>query len=118
MFETLSIEEKTAYLAEVYKRILEHRYRYYVQNDNVLSDTEYDFLEKYYNQLAPVHGVRLMEMVDFDFKDPEAIAAGERVKAGTDHYSIWLKEMAPVWARLGKTNKQRKLEKQNEAITV
>ena len=100
------------YLNNLYDRLLEHRYRYYVLNDPVLADWEYDWMEKYYNGLAEIHGGRIMKMVDFDPNDPLAIAAGERVKSGTDGYSTWEKSMKEVWDRLGKSRKQLKEEQE------
>lgn len=95
-------EETTLYLNRLYQDILEHRYRYYVLAKPVLEDFVYDFVEKFYNKEAQENGIRLMEMVDFDFKDPEAIEAGKRVDAATDKYSEWEKSMNDTWARLGR----------------
>ncbi len=99
---TLTKEENTIYLDEFYGRLLEHRYRYYRLDAPVIADFEYDFIEREYNRLAKESGAKLMEMVDFDLNDPLAIEAGKRVDSGTDFYSLWEKEMKPVWDRIGK----------------
>lgn len=107
----LTPEENLQYLNDFYNRLLEHRYRYYILDNPVLNDFEYDWLEREYNKLASQAGVKLMEMVDFNLNDPLAIEAGNRVEAGTDYHSLWEKEMEPVWTKLGKTNKQQKADK-------
>ena len=107
MFEQLTPEEKMVYLENLYNKLLEHRYRYYVLNHGVLSDFEYDWIEKEYNRMASEHGVKLMEMVDFNPNDPLAIEAKKRVDSDTDSYSLWEKEMRPIWDKLGMTKKQK-----------
>jgi hypothetical protein len=91
--------------------LLEHRYRYYVLAQPVVEDWHYDYLEKEYNRMAEAAGVKLMEMVDFDPEDPLAIEAKNRVDSKTDYYSLWEKDMIPVWEKLGKSRKQEKQEK-------
>ncbi len=107
----LTPEENLEYLDQFYGRLLEHRYRYYILDHPVLNDFEYDWLEREYNRLASEAGLKLMEMVDFNSNDPLAIEAKKRVDSGTDYHSLWKKEMAPVWAKLGKTHKQQKSDK-------
>lgn len=107
----LNPNENLQYLEGVYQRLLEHRYRYYVLNDAAISDFEYDWIEKFYNQQAAIAGIRQMEMVDFDPKDIEAVAAGKRVDAGTDGHSLWLATMFPVWEVLGLPRSKKKEQK-------
>jgi hypothetical protein len=106
-------EEKIEYLNKVYNRLLEHRYHYYVLHDPILEDWLYDWMEKYYNKMAEEVGGKIMKMVDFDPNDATAILAKERVDSSTDDYSIWEKEMKPVWDRLGKTRKEVRKEKED-----
>lgn len=48
--------------------LLEHKYRYYVKNNPVISDYEYDMLEKKYDALAEELGLpkSASDMVDFN----------------------------------------------------
>lgn len=108
----LSEEEIPEYLDKLYNRLIEHRYRYYVLDDPELLDAEYDYLEKYYNHLADKYNKKRMEMVDFDFKDPHAILAKTLVDNKEDNYSLWEKEMQPVWDVLGKPKKWINKEEQ------
>ena len=103
-------EEKLEYLDKLYDRLLEHRYRYYILHDPILEDWVYDWMEKYYNRMAEESDAKIMKMVDFDSNDPLAIAAKNRVDSETDNYSLWEKEMKPIWDRLGKTRKEVKKE--------
>lgn len=104
----LTPQENIQYLERVYQRLLEHRYRYYVLNEAAISDFEHDWIEKYYNEQATVAGLRQMEMVDFDFKDIEAVQAGKRVDAGLDGHSLWLATMFPVWKVIGIPRSKKK----------
>ena len=88
------------YLTTLYDRLLEHRYRYYVTADSVITDFEYDWLERYYNTLVAEHGGQPMVMVGFD-SSARSLEAKARVDAKADHYSVWLAEMQPVWNKLG-----------------
>ncbi len=103
-------EERLEYLDKVYNRLLEHRYRYEILHDPILGDSEYDWMEKYYNKMAEEAGAKIMKMVGYDLKDPLAIAAKERVDSGIDSYSLWEKEMQPVWDRIGKPSKEARRE--------
>jgi len=96
------------YLTNLYNRLLEHRYRYYILCEPALSDAEYDYLEKFYNDEANKACVKQMDMVDFDINDPLAIEAAKRVDSKTDYYSLWLAEMKPVWDKLGRAAKDVK----------
>jgi hypothetical protein len=111
MVKTLTDQEHLEYLDKLYGRLLENRYRYYVLDDNVISDFEYDFIERSYNEMAQKAGVKLMEMVDFDPNDPLAIEAKNRVDSGTDSHSLWVKSMEPIWEQIGRTKKQEKERK-------
>lgn len=106
----LTKEEVIEYLGKLYDRLLEHRYRYYVLDDPALSDFVYDYMEKEYNRLAQEHGVKLMDMVDFDPDDPLAAEAKNRVDSETDYHSMWEKSMFFVWSRLGRARKDRDKE--------
>lgn len=108
MFYDLPEEEMVLYLEQLYNRLLEHRYRYYVLDHPVIDDHEYDYIERYYNFLAQEHNVKQMEMVDFNPNDLLAIEAKNRVDSETDFYSIWHKSMVPVWDKLGLPHKKRK----------
>ena len=108
MTDELTPEEMQEYLVAYYGRLLENRYRYYMLDAPVLEDAIYDYIERDYNALAEKHGAKVMKMVDFDFEDPLAIEAGKRVDAGTDSHSLWIKEMQPIWDRIGKPSKEQK----------
>jgi NAD-dependent DNA ligase len=110
MYGLTSKEEIQEYLVKLYNRLLEHRYRYYVLHDPALEDSVYDWMEKYYNNLAQEHGMMLMDMVDFDFNHPLALQAGKRVDNRQDSYSLWEDDMKPVWKKLGypRYEKERK----------
>lgn len=85
-------------------RVLEHRYRYYVLDDSVISDFEYDFLEKAYIQACNENGVESILVdsgVGWDASHPEYLAAEQRVLTKQDSYSLWEKEMRDVWNRIG-----------------
>jgi NAD-dependent DNA ligase len=99
------------YLNDLYDRLLENRYQYYVLADPVLEDWLYDWIERYYNDLALKHGSKIMDMVDFDLKCPRAQAAAKRVDAKQDHHSLWELSMKPVWDKLGRHKYSPKVRK-------
>lgn len=101
-------QEHIQYLNGLYNRLLEHRYRYYGLDAPVISDHEYDYIEKEYNRMAQEAGVKIMEMVDFDSNDPLAIEAKKRVDSSTDSYSLWEKSMKSIWDRIGRSKKEGK----------
>lgn len=82
----LSPEERQAYHAKVGHNLLRHRYWYYALDKPLLSDFEYDLLERFYDELSrqlslpPVHD----KMVGFDPQAPGAMAAKESVD--NEHY--------------------------------
>lgn len=85
-------------------RILEHRYRYYRLDHPVISDMEYDFLEKLYEsecKKANVESILKEHGVDFKDDHPEFIAAKERVETRTDEFSLWELQMKPIWDKIG-----------------
>lgn len=98
----LTPEEIPQYLDQLYNRLLEHRYRYYILADPVLDDWLYDWIEKHYNAMANETGVKPMDMVDFDIDSPGAKEAAHRVDNNQDYHSLWVAEMQPVWERLGR----------------
>jgi hypothetical protein len=84
--------------------MLEHRYRYYMLADPVLTDWEYDVLERRYEAectKAGVESILIKYGVDFQSDHPNYGLAKWRVDYGQDYHSLWLKEMQPVWDRLG-----------------
>lgn len=111
----MTSEEQIKYLEELYNRLLEHRYRYYILFDPVIGDWEHDWIEKEYNRMAQEAGIKLMEMVDFNYNDPLAIKAKNRVDNKTDYYSLWEKEMLPVWEKLGRSRKHKREIKNGQA---
>jgi NAD-dependent DNA ligase len=62
-------------------QLLEHKYRYYVQNTNSISDYEYDMLEKEYDALADQLGLpkSATDMVGFDESRPCAFIIQKKV---------------------------------------
>jgi NAD-dependent DNA ligase adenylation domain len=111
MVNELTKEEMLDYLDKLYDRLLEHRYRYYVLDHPAIEDSEYDYVERFYNNLASEHGVKQMEMVDFNPNDLLTIQAKNRVDSETDNYSIWYKSMTLIWDKLGLPHKTRKANK-------
>lgn len=61
--------------------LLEHKYRYYVQNSATVSDREFDKLEKRYRILAKKLRLRptAVDMVDFNWSRPSCRLAAFRV---------------------------------------
>lgn len=64
-------------------QMLEHKYRYYVQNKPVLSDFEFDALEARYRDLAEKLQLppTASDMVDFDWSRPACQRAAFKVHA-------------------------------------
>lgn len=102
-YDEMSRDEKLTYLAQLGKRILEDRYRYYVLDHPVVDDFLYDHTERLYENIAVDLGVEAVasNMVDFDASREDALEAAARVESRTDDFSVWHSEMLPVWARLG-----------------
>lgn len=96
--------ELNIYFKNLGDRILENRYRYYVLDKPVLTDWVYDGLEYWYSELASIIKVKpkICDMVGFDYDFVGAKQAAQRVDDEDDYHSSWLKEMEPVWERLGK----------------
>lgn len=85
--------------------VLEHRYRYYVLDHPIISDMEYDFVEREYEKACAIEGVKSILIdsgVGFDLKNPEYAKAKFRVDSNQDNYSLWEKEMMPIWDKLGR----------------
>lgn len=98
-------KETKSYLDTIEDRLLEARYRYYILDQPTLSDFEYDYLERYYEDLCSEEGVSSilkLNGVGFDTSNKAYQAAMDRVNAGMDWHSLWEKEMKLVWDRLGK----------------
>jgi NAD-dependent DNA ligase len=62
-------------------QILEHKYRYYILVNPVISDYEYDMLEKEYDALADKLGLpkSASDMVDFDTNRPSCQRVAEKL---------------------------------------
>lgn len=108
----LNNEELLFHFNQVGNRILEHRYRYYILNENVISDFEYDYLERYYKEIASKLNLpdTALDMVGFDITKPGAFEAKQRVDNNQDNYSLWIVSMKPIWERIHLPRKQRKLK--------
>lgn len=106
-WETFPGEFQRQHAQDVYERILEHRYRYYIKDEAVISDGEYDYLERYCKVIWDAVGLvcPLFEMVDFKMTHPACAAAARRVELGMDSYNEWLEEMKPTWERVGMPKK-------------
>lgn len=91
----LSHEEKLQYFEKLGERLLEHKYRYYVLNSSIISDFEYDYVERVYDDLAKELGLEPVcaNMVGFNLQAEPARLAASRVDSGTDYHSTWLKEI-------------------------
>jgi len=78
-FETR--EERLEYHRKVGVRLLAHRYRYYALDAPLLKDHEYDWLEKFYEEISRQLDVppRHSEMVGFKEEAPDATEAKELV---------------------------------------
>ena len=110
-WDQMNKEAQLAHMEILAGRVLENRYRYYVQDDTVLTDAEYDDLEKHYLYVCELLGVESpIRFVDWQPSNPGAMEAEQRVLNGTDTHSMWIKEMQPIWDRLGKPSKVQKKE--------
>lgn len=91
------------------KRILSHRYRYYVLNHPVISDHEYDYLERFYNDYCNDNDLinYLEDTVGWSASHYKAKEIAFEVDNDLDDYSLWLKEMKPVWTKLGRSKHQQ-----------
>jgi NAD-dependent DNA ligase len=67
-------------LAQLSWQILEHKYRYYILLETIISDYEYDMLEKEYEALCVKLGVdaTATNMVDFDMNRPACKAVMDK----------------------------------------
>lgn len=111
-WEDLTEQDRLDYISCLESVILENRYRYYVQDDPVLEDSEYDYLEKTYEYVCQLVGAKSIssQFVDWNPKIKGALEAEQRVLNGQDAHSLWIKEMQPVWDRIGKPSKIQKKE--------
>lgn len=99
------------YVLKIEARLLEHRYRYYVLDHPVLSDFEYDYLERYYLNLCNQfnHSSILDQFgVGWNENLEQAMIAKQRVDSNTDYHSLWEQSMQPVWDKLGRPKYLRK----------
>lgn len=95
MYKCLSLADKITYRKRLEERLLEHRYRYYVLGEAVISDLEYEYIESIHRKISEELGLPSIfeNMVDFDFKLPPCQDAKERVESQTDGYSMRLREV-------------------------
>ena len=107
---SMSQEERLTHFEQLGSRLLEHRYRYYILDEPVIQDSEYDYLERYYKLLANELGLpdTAINMVDYDLSRLDAQEAKVRVDSKQDHHSLWIAEMRPIWEELGSPAKERK----------
>jgi hypothetical protein len=105
----MSEAERLTHFQQIGSRLLEHRYRYYVLDEPVVQDSEYDHLERYYKRLATELNLpdTTADMVDYDLSRLDAQEAKARVDSKTDNHSLWIAAMTPVWDKLGPPAKDR-----------
>ncbi len=104
----------TPYYKKLEKALLEHRYRYYKLDHPVISDFEYDFIERTYEAACREAGVQsILKEYGVDFQDnhPDYQAAKFRVDNNLDRYSLWELMMAKTWERLGRPKEHYGKEK-------
>lgn len=108
----MSLEEKHQYYIDLGNRLLEHRYRYYIQDNPVLEDWIYDFIERMYKAVSSELNLKdiAIDMVDFDYTKPGAQEAANRVLEGVDHYSVNEERLKGIWKRIGSPRYIRKSE--------
>lgn len=119
-FFKLTPEEQLAYLTKVGERVLAHRYRYYVQDQPMLADFEYDYLERYYEALAAHLGQpnTFSNMVGYNHDIPGAREIAAAVEAGMDDYGVWLEEMQAIWDRIGQPRYRKEAVKAESAERI
>lgn len=102
--------ERISYHTTLGERVLDHRYRYYVLDNPVLEDWEYDKLERLYKLVSKTLGLPDVsaDMVGFDLSRKDARAAKSRVDADMDDYSVHQEALHEVWARIGPPKYERK----------
>lgn len=105
----MTAEETLDYYNKLTARVLAHRYRYYVLDHPVIADHEYDYLERFYSVFCNENGLEnhIKDTVGWSREHYKAEYVAELVKTDLDDYSLWLKEMKPVWAKLGRSKKQK-----------
>jgi len=92
------------YLNKLQDNILEHRYRYYVLDHPVISDFEYDWIEKYFINLCQLNNfihILIDHGIGFNTNQELYKAAKYRVDNNLDNYSLWEKDMIPIWKKIG-----------------
>lgn len=64
-------------------KILESKYRYYIQDSPTISDEQYDAMEREYDKLAIKLNLvpSATDMVGFDVKRPSCIEVARKVRA-------------------------------------
>lgn len=109
---SMNKEEKLKYYTDLGNRCQEHRYRYYALDDSVISDFEYDYMEKMYKAVSREMNLKdvAIDMVDWDITKPGALETKRRMLLGIDYYSMHRNELELVWKKLGKPRYVRKSE--------
>lgn len=102
-YYSLTYQEKQQYFDLLGLRVLAHRYRYYVLDDSVVSDFEYDYIERYYEAIANDLKVRPLtqDLVGFSSSDSHCSLVKSLVDNNQDDYSKWVDTMNPIWIDLG-----------------
>lgn len=74
-------KERRDYFHVLGIRLLCHRYRYYVLDSPIVSDNEYDYLERHYEMVAKELNEHpwASDMVGYDFTKPHTKEAEEQV---------------------------------------
>lgn len=83
-WHNMTEDERKAYATSLGDKILEHKYRYYVLDENIISDFEYDYLERLYEQLCKLLNITplVTDMVGWNLRFPGAEEAMKRVLEG------------------------------------
>ena len=81
-YTELTPEEKLKYFENVGKKLLGHKYRYYLGNEGIISDGEYDYVERYYEAVAEDLGLEpeIVNMVGFNSEHKWATEIVEQLK--------------------------------------
>ena len=68
----LTHEERISHFQDVGKRLLKHKFNYYVSNIHSIEDSEYDYVERYYEAVAEDLGLEpeIVNMVGFNPNHP------------------------------------------------
>lgn len=111
LYDTLTHDDKIEYCHKLGARVLDHRYRYYILHDAVLSDADYDYLERVYEDICKELGISSVVGVDFNLELEVNKQAKFRVDNKLNSYSQWESDMIGVWIKLGQPRWKRKEKK-------